>query len=220
VSFIINLKISKFFDLLFQDIVEQFLQKFSSRVCQTSSIDNRTTHLITNDDNQLLRSPLSVKLIEAIAHHCFCVSYRWIIDCLKYDRIIDEISYEIEGDDTDLHPHGGPQRSRLIEKRRSLFDNLRFMIKCSENTDFRMTNDRLKDLIEVCGGEIITCVTQRLLDRFKIIVLCETLYVTERRHNYDQCRALGIHFVSPDWVIESILEYKQKAFSSYEETPL
>lgn len=160
-----------------------------------------------------------MKLIEGIAHHCFCVSYRWIIDCLKFDRIIDEITYEIEGDDTDYHPHGGPKRSRLIEKHHSLFEKTCFMIKCNENNDIKMTNDRLQDLITTCGGQIITCVTQSLLDQYDIVVLCDKLYVSERRHNYDQCRSLGIHFVSSDWVLESILEYRQKDFSLYEETP-
>jgi len=202
------------------ELVEQFVEKFSSLVSQTTSIDSRTTHLITNDEKHSLRSPLSMKLIEAIAHHCYCVSYRWIIDCLKYDRIIDEESYEIEGDDTEVHPHGGPRRSRSIQNRHTLFQNICFMIKCTENSDIRMTNERLEDLITTCGGRIITCVTQNLLDKYQIIVLCDMLYVSERRHNYDQCRSLGIHFVSSDWVLESILEYRQKQFSLFEEVPL
>jgi len=161
-----------------------------------------------------------MKLIEAIAHHCFCISYRWIIDCLKCDQIVDEESYEIEGDDTEIHPHGGPRRSRLIPNRHKLFDGICFMIKCTEKADIQMTNERLEDLIKTCGGKIITCVTQRLLDKNQIIVLCDMLYVSERRHNYDQCRSLGIHFVSSDWVLESILEYRQKPFSLFEEVPL
>ncbi|CAF2733639.1 unnamed protein product [Rotaria sp. Silwood2] len=202
------------------DIVDEFLRKFSSRVAQTTSINSQTTHLITNDDKHTLRSPLSMKLIEAIANHCFCVSYRWLIDCIKYDRIVDESAYEIEGDDTDYHSQGGPKRSRSIDKRQSLFENICFMIKCTENNEIKMTNDRLQDLITTCGGRIITCVTQGLLDQFEIVVLCDKLYVSERRHNYDQCRSLGIHFVSSDWVLESILEYRPKSFSLYEETPL
>ena len=160
-----------------------------------------------------------MKLIEGIANHCFCVSYRWLIDCVKYDRIVDEAPYEIESDATDNHVHGGPRRSRSIEKRNSLFENIRFMIKCADNNDIRMTNDRLQDLIVTCGGEIINRVTQNLLDEFQIVVLCDRLYVSERRHNYDQCRTLGIEFVSSDWVLESILEYQIKPFASYEETP-
>jgi hypothetical protein len=133
---------------------------------------------------------------------------------------MDETPYEIEGDDTDYHPQGGPKRSRLIEKRYSLFQDFCFMIKCTENNDIKMTNTRLQDLITTCGGRIITCVTQDLLDQYEIVILCDKLYVSERRHNYDQCRTLGIKFVSSDWVLESILEYRQKAFTPYEETPL
>lgn len=202
------------------ECVDKFLGKFSSNVSQTTSIDNHTTHLITNDEKHELRSPLSMKLIEAIANHCYCVSYRWIIDCLKYDRLIDEDMYEIEGDDTETQAHGGPRRSRLIPSQHSLFQNMCFMIKCTEKSDIKMTNERLENLITTCGGQIITCVTQRLLNKYHIIVLCDMHYVSERRHNYDQCRQLGIQFVSSDWVLESILEYRQKPFSLFEEVPL
>ncbi|CAF2760618.1 unnamed protein product [Rotaria sp. Silwood2] len=127
------------------NIVDEFLRKFSSCVSQT-------THLITNDDKHTLRSPLSMKLIEAIANHYFCVSYRWLIDYIKYDRIVDESAYEIEGDDTDYHSQGGPKRSRSIDKRQSLFEYICFIIKCTENNEMKMTNDRLQDLITTGDG--------------------------------------------------------------------
>ncbi|CAF4132580.1 unnamed protein product, partial [Rotaria sp. Silwood2] len=135
------------------DIVDEFLRKFSSRVTQA-------THLITNDDKHTLRSPLSIKLIEAIANHCFCVSQRWLIDCIKYDRIVVKSAFEIEGDETDCHFQGGPKRSRSIDKRHSFFENICFMIKCTENKDIKMTNDLLQDLITIGDGRIITCVAQ------------------------------------------------------------
>ncbi|CAF3167624.1 unnamed protein product [Rotaria sp. Silwood2] len=59
--------------------------------------------------------------------------------------------------------------------------------------------------------------TKSLLDQFEIVVLYDKLYVSERRHNYDQCRSLGIHFVSSDWVLKSALKYRPKSFSLYEE---
>ncbi|CAF4854455.1 unnamed protein product, partial [Rotaria sp. Silwood2] len=95
----------------------------------------QTMHLITNDDKHTLRSPLSMKLIEAIANHYFCVSYRWLIYYIKYDRIVDKGAFEIEGDDTDYHSQGGPKRSRSIDKRQSLFEYICFMIKCTENNE-------------------------------------------------------------------------------------
>ncbi|CAF4840927.1 unnamed protein product, partial [Rotaria sp. Silwood2] len=105
-----------------------------------------TTHLITNDDKYTLHSPLSIELIEAIANHYFCVSYRWLIDYIKYDRIVDQGAFEIEGEDTDYHSQDGSKRSRSIDKRHSFFENICFMIKCTENNDINMTNDRLQDL--------------------------------------------------------------------------
>ncbi|CAF4342662.1 unnamed protein product, partial [Rotaria sp. Silwood2] len=93
-------------------------------------------------------------------NHCFCVSYRWLIDYIKYDRIVDKGAFEIEGDDTNYQSQGGPKRSRSIDKRHSFFENICFMIKCTENNDIKMTNDLLQDLITTDDGRIITCVTQ------------------------------------------------------------
>ncbi|CAF4125620.1 unnamed protein product [Rotaria sp. Silwood2] len=106
------------------DTVDEFLRQYSSRVTQTASINSEVTHLIKNDDKPTLHSPLSMKLIEAIANHC---------------------AYEIEGDDTDCHFQGGPKRSRSIDKRLSLFEYICFIIKCTENNDIKMTNVRLQD---------------------------------------------------------------------------
>ncbi|CAF4656994.1 unnamed protein product, partial [Rotaria sp. Silwood2] len=91
---------------------------------------------------------------------------------------IDTGAFEIEGDDTDCHFQGGPKHSRSIDKRHSFFENRCFMIKFTENNDIKMTNDRLQDLITI-----------------------------ERRHNSDQCRSLGIHFVSSDFRYMKKLHY-------------
>ncbi|CAF4765215.1 unnamed protein product [Rotaria sp. Silwood2] len=103
-----------------------------------------------------------MKFIEVIANHCFCVSYRWLIDYIKYDRMVDNGANEIEANDTDYHSQDGPKRSRSIDKRHSLFEYICFIIKCTKNNEIKMTNDRLQDLITVGDGRIITCVTQRV----------------------------------------------------------
>lgn len=196
------------------------MQKFPSRASRASTINSATTHLVINDDKHPLRSPVTLKLVEAIADHCYCVSYRWLLECVRYDRIVEESPFEIEGDNLEINPHGGPQRSRLSDPQQPLFHNICFMIKCTENTESNITNDHLRSLIEKCGGSLINCVTKRLLDTHSIVVLCDQTYVSERRHNYDQCHSLGIHFVSSQWVIQSIVEFRAKPFTAYEEAPL
>lgn len=220
VSLYQNPRESRTFPCVLQDLVDEFLRKFSSQVSPTHNIDAETTHLIVNDEQHPLRSSLSIKLVEAVANHCYCVSYRWIIECLQYDRLVDETRFEIEGDTNHMQILDGPKRSRLIDKRHSLFENICFMIKCTENNDIKLTNERLQNLITTCGGQIITCVTQSLLDQYNVVVLCDKLFVSERRHNYNQCRSLGIHFVSSHWVLVSILNYRQENFQQFAETPL
>ena len=145
------------FPCVSQDLVDEFLRKFSSEVLLKPIVDFETTHLIVDDEQHPFRPSLSIKLVEAVANHCYCVSYRWIIECLQYDRLVDEARFEIEGDTTHSQISGGPKRSRLTEKRHSLFDKICFMIKCTENNDIKLTNERLQGLITTCGGQIITC---------------------------------------------------------------
>lgn len=219
VSPMFNMQTPFFRFLFLKEIINEFMSRFSSEVEKTAVIGTTTTHLIVNDEKHLLQSPLSLKLIEAIANHCYCVSFRWIVDCLAKDRLVSEESFEIEGDNTEFRSHHGPRRSRLAETKNSLFRNICFMNKCIENAESRISNERLEELIITCGGQLITCVTQRLLEKYKIIVLCDKKYVTERFNNYQQCEAMGIRFLSQDWVLESILEYHLKSYTLFEESP-
>ena len=159
-----------------------------------------------------------MKFISAIAHHCYCVSIQWLLDCIQYDRLVDEAPFEIEGDDFGSHAHGGPKRSRTTEKSHKLFNNVCFMIKCDED-DSKISNDDLKKLIVKCGGEIITTVSQPDLDNGKVVVLCDSDYVSKQRSNYEHCRSLGIQFLSSNWVLQSILEYRQTSAATFEEKP-
>ncbi|CAF4023157.1 unnamed protein product, partial [Rotaria sp. Silwood2] len=147
------------------DTVDEFLRQYSSRVTQTASINSEVTHLIKNDDKPTLHSPLSMKLIEAIANHC---------------------AYEIEGDDTDCHFQGGPKRSRSIDKRLSLFEYICFIIKCTENNDIKMTNVRLQENMTTTAST-----SSNLSDKDQIRVHVRRDGLIERqRFNTRVCRQL------------------------------
>jgi hypothetical protein len=167
-----------------------------------------------------LRSSETLQFIEAIAHRCYCVSFRWILECLRYDRLVDENPYEIDGIDTEVSPCGGPQRARLTDKQHYLFSNCCFMIKYLDTNNGSISNRRLTRLILVCGGRIIDRVTEKILQSSEIFIICDRLYVSEQRNNYDQCRSFGINFVSSDWIVKSILAFRRIPFLSFAQTPL
>ena len=198
-------------------MIDNFVKKFSKEVRFVSSIDIHTTHLIVNDEKQTLRSPLSLKFLQAVANNCFCLSYNWILECLRYDRIIDGDGHEIEGVNTNNSIIGGPKRSRLAEKRHSLFEEYCFIVKSTENNEAKLSNQCIKDLLTSCGGKIIDSVTPNLLKSSKILVICDRSYVIEQRSNVESCRSVGVGFVPLFWLVESILDYNPRKIQSYQE---
>lgn len=86
-------------------------------------MDNRVhfhsniTHLITDeiDSNDSLVCTLTKNVVFAIVQHCFILSYRWIIECLRQNTLVNEEQYEIEGDHLISTKHNGPRRSRLSQ---------------------------------------------------------------------------------------------------------
>jgi hypothetical protein len=113
--------------------LDQFLQRFN--IHYSDEIDEKTTHLITDDTTIPFVCALSSKVVHALARHLTVLSIRWIDECLRCDKLLlDELAlqFEIRGDLTcSTMYHGGMQRSRLITRRHSLFSKHIFMLKCS-----------------------------------------------------------------------------------------
>lgn len=86
--------------------MKEFCHQFSLEFAD--NVDEHTTHLITDEEEgETLVCPLSKKVIQAIAHHMFIISYRWIDASLKINRIINEKPFEIQGDLTLSSDHHG-----------------------------------------------------------------------------------------------------------------
>jgi hypothetical protein len=83
-----------------------------------STFNHTITHLITDEigQNDSLICTLTKNVVFAIAQHCFILSYRWIIECLQQNVIVNEEQYEIEGDHMISTKHNGPRRSRLSKR--------------------------------------------------------------------------------------------------------
>ena len=120
-------------DSFSQDRLDQFLQQFN--VQYSDEIDEKTTHLITDDTTIPFVCALSSKVVHALARHLTVLSIRWIDECLRCEKLLlDELAlqFEIRGDLTcSTMYHGGMQRSRLISRRHSLFAKHIFMLKCA-----------------------------------------------------------------------------------------
>lgn len=113
----------------------------------SEDVNERATHLIIGKEEQNLLCPLTKKLFEAIAHHLFIISSRWIDDCLNEKQLLNEEIYEIRGDLPFGEYHDGMKRSRL-SKQVKLFEKCQFFVLCEHCQgymvrDFRKTNIEL-----------------------------------------------------------------------------
>ncbi|CAF0788998.1 unnamed protein product [Didymodactylos carnosus] len=213
------------------DDVERFLDMFNLEYSEDVTLS--TTHLITCDNYKPYICPLSVKVIKAIAHHCYIVSYRWIQECLQQSRLLTCEPFEMRGDESESWvEHNGMKRSRLYLEKYSLFKDFTFILKCN-SCQYIMSRLELENIIRQCGGKIEQKITKQILGKLavttvqqnhpptnhRIVVLCEHSYLIGKQRLYEKLKKLGIQFLAPEWIIESITEYRLKSFVSYEEEP-
>ncbi|CAF1288676.1 unnamed protein product, partial [Didymodactylos carnosus] len=181
--------------------LHEFMQYFN---CQSSLfIDETTTHLITSEQDETLACPLTGKVIQAVARHLFVVSYRWIIECLKQERLVSEDDYEIRGDLTFDKQHNGMNRSRT-NSTQLLLENYAFLLKCSGYGPFD-DNRPIIEMIELCGGIVLNNLTTDVNGiKRQIIILCSNDY---KPNNLimGACKRLNAQCLKTQWLLLSII---------------
>ncbi|CAF0886515.1 unnamed protein product [Rotaria sordida] len=188
-------------------VFNRFIEHFS--VHSSISINETTTHLITNDDEEnSLKCPLTGKVLQAVARHLTIVSYRWLTVCLNEQRYVDEIpTYEIIGD-TIYNEHYGMSRSRLNNSNNyRLLANYAFHLKCHGCQPF-IDNRPLIELIHLSGGLILKTLNQHIdnIGR-QIIILCSKKYLQNKLALQQACQKLKILCIEPEWLIASIVKF-------------
>ncbi|CAF2719642.1 unnamed protein product [Rotaria sp. Silwood2] len=200
--------------------LRRFVSMYPNQLSISDCIDDHTTHLIMGREEKSLLCPLTMKLFQAIARHLYIMSFEWINQCLKQNDIINEINYEMRGDIPFGDYHDGMKKSRL-SKEVKLFEKCQFFILCDGCQD-RMSKDELSALIKLCHGSILhTFPLKATNDNSALtIVLCDKLLPFDsasQQHLFQLCRSSGVHFLSPEWIIESIVQFTLQSFDSYEE---
>lgn len=111
-------------------IVKEFAAEYNANYVNQFNRD--VTHVIvktTGEEQNTAKSTL--KYLQGIAHRKWIVSYRWIEDCNKQQKLLDEVPYEATTQN-DVGINGtGPRNSRLRDK--GLFEGFTFL--CVEPYD-------------------------------------------------------------------------------------
>ncbi|CAF0997308.1 unnamed protein product [Didymodactylos carnosus] len=199
--------------------VEQFIKKFKILNSMSDIIDETTTHLVTDElDDQLLVCTLTKNVIRAITRHLYVVSYRWIIDCLKQESIINYEDYEIHGDTLISSQHNGPRTSRL--NKRNLLFPVNIFVKISSPGYMGINVDGLSELVWSNGA---TYVQDNPFPRTASERLCIELTEDELINDqqaYKNGIEQGIHYLHPKWLIDSIVKHKVQPIWKYQCAPV
>ncbi|CAF0921735.1 unnamed protein product, partial [Didymodactylos carnosus] len=192
-------------------IFDEFVQLFNLRT--SFSVDETTTHLITEEENETLTCPLTGKVIQAISRHLFVVSFRWIVRCLREKRLVSEEEYEMHGDYTLENNHNGMKKSRLNPEH-LLFGDYAFMLKCTGCSPFT-DNLPLIEMIKLSGGVFISNLTQAVAKR-KTIVLCSENFIRNKPSLFETCQKANVHCLKPEWLLISITKHEIQPYSDHE----
>ena len=211
---IIRLIVFFFYDLLyFQSQVELFCTRFSGRV--SNQIDEKTTHLIASEVDSRVCC-LTKKVFFAVAYHQYVIGYQWIEDCLQKHSVINEESYEIQGDASLSSQHNGMHRSRLIHE--PIFKSYPYAIavECSIGCQQGMfTRQELEQLVELSGAILLQEHNRQQLDmNTTIVVLCddEDKMVVKKYNGLKN----KITYVIPEFFLDSVVLYEVQPIKGYE----
>lgn len=101
--------------------VKKFANKFSATFL--NNFNSEVTHVIIKTDPATKTGQKTFKYIQGIAFKKFVVSYDWIVDCLKENRVLDEEDVKYEVLDPDILQSGS---KKSISEGRNLFEEFAF----------------------------------------------------------------------------------------------
>lgn len=102
--------------------VKELAQKYHANYI--NKFDPSVTHVIVNTTGEQNLAESTLKYVQGIAHRKWIVSYKWIEDCIKQQKLLDEIPYEATTCNCGVNG-AGPRNSRLCDK--GLFEGFTFL---------------------------------------------------------------------------------------------
>ncbi|CAF0843688.1 unnamed protein product [Didymodactylos carnosus] len=221
--------------------IEEFLSKFQIENPLLDIVNEKTTHLITDDveiAGQSFVCTLTKNVIQAIARHLNVISYLWIDECLKQQRIIDWKDFEIRGDTSISHQHYGARTSRInhLENKRLFPPNyfgmkvsfslihsstfsLLFLVKLCTRGCLGMDSEELGELVWLSGGLFFHQGTfpHTIFERYCFVLVDDENI--KNRPGYEEGIKKGVKFLRPRWLVDSVIQQRIQDFWKYNCSP-
>jgi hypothetical protein len=195
-----------------QTLVEQVggkvVQDFTSNV----------THVVTIAD-ACGRTPRTLKYCSAVLSGAWIVSFEWVLASLAAKKWVDELTYEIKGDQ---HGEGAPQNARaaLLQGEPRLFAGKSICLVGTFNHP-SPSGTELESVLRIGGATILqslpplpTSMQQYMSAGDSVLVLCDPSSFSEAQAVEVQM-ACSLVPISYPWILDSISKYKLLPVESY-----
>ncbi|XP_051496145.1 breast cancer type 1 susceptibility protein isoform X5 [Apus apus] len=190
-------------------VVQKFARKTQSTL--SNHITEGTTHVIMKTDKELV-CERTLKYFLGIAGRKWVVSYQWVIQSFKEERILDEENFEVRGDVINGRNHQGPKRARESQTGKIFKE---FEICCyGPFTD--MTTEHLEWMVELCGATVVKQL--HLFTHRKNSTAVVVVQPDASMGNMDY-RAIqqksNVAIVTREWVLDSVACYECQEMDAY-----
>ncbi|XP_032567337.1 breast cancer type 1 susceptibility protein isoform X2 [Chiroxiphia lanceolata] len=190
-------------------VVQKFARKTQSTL--SNHITEGTTHVIMKTDKELV-CERTLKYFLGIAGRKWVVSYQWVIQSLKEERLLDEEDFEVRGDVINGRNHQGPKRARQGQTEKIFKD---FEICCyGPFTD--MTTGHLESMVELCGASVVKQLHLFTPPPNSTAVVVVQPDAWKENTDYGAIQQQNnVAVVTREWVLDSVACYECQKFDAY-----
>ncbi|CAF1168322.1 unnamed protein product [Rotaria sordida] len=176
--------------------VLSFLRQFPQVQLSTNlNVNNSTTHLLVDDSENNLHCTITKKIVQAaVRHHIFIISSRWLNECMRLNKFVDEHSYEII---SDSHTTLRLSEQNLNLTNKHLFCQnsqylYAFAIECRQ-CQGSINRSELIELIQLTGAQLFQ--NEQAVD--VLIILCDTndKNINKIKEKYTNAPASNIKYI-------------------------
>ncbi|CAF4582470.1 unnamed protein product [Rotaria sp. Silwood2] len=196
--------------------VLSFLRQFPQVQLSTNlNVNNSTTHLIVDDSENHLHCTITKKIVQAaVRHHIFIISSRWLNECMRLNKFIDEHPYEIISDSHTtlrISEQNFNQTNKYLFCQNSQY-SYAFAIECRQ-CQGSINRSELIELIQLTGAQLFQ--NEQAVD--VLIVLCDTSdkNINKIKEKYMNAPASNIKYVTSDFLLKSIIKFEIQDIDKY-----
>ncbi|XP_027558104.1 breast cancer type 1 susceptibility protein isoform X2 [Neopelma chrysocephalum] len=190
-------------------VVQKFARKTQSTL--SNHITEGTTHVIMKTDKELV-CERTLKYFLGIAGRKWVVSYHWVVQSLKEERILDEEDFEVRGDVINGRNHQGPKRARQAQTEK-IFKDFEICC-CGPFTD--MTTEHLESMVELCGASVVKQLHLFTHTPNSTAVVVVQPDAWKENTDYEAIQQQdNVAMVTREWVLDSVALYECQKFDAY-----